>query len=179
MAPGVATANTFSTDVERCRTAGMNAHVGKPFRANELIVALGAALRGKVGFADGASESLRGSLETPVIDLVTLDEFRADSSEQALRLLIDTFLADAAKKLDQLVKVVGDNTATQEAVRLAHSLKGAGAMAGAMTLSRLAADMERALQSGDDTVTRSEVNEMTVQLDTYRNALIANGLLAA
>src|SRR5207253_9950847 len=45
------TANAFARDVEDCRRAGMNGHVGKPFRTEELIIALGDALSASGGFA--------------------------------------------------------------------------------------------------------------------------------
>jgi len=39
------TANVFREDVERCREAGMNGHIGKPLDFNDVMNALGKHLR--------------------------------------------------------------------------------------------------------------------------------------
>ena len=172
------TANTMASDIERCRAAGMSAHLGKPFRGNDLILALGAALRGRVTLPDNAAADRAPAADAPVVDLVALEEFRADSSDRALRLLIDTFLADTAKKLDQLRNLVGDKTGAAEAARLAHSLKGASAMAGAMALSKVAANLQESAVGGDD-LSAHDVERLAAQYASYREALANNGLLAA
>jgi HPt (histidine-containing phosphotransfer) domain-containing protein len=62
-------------------------------------------------------------------------------------LLIDTFLADASDKLRQLECLAGQAGAHGEAVRIAHSLKSAAAMAGAKALSEAAKALEENLSA--------------------------------
>ncbi|MCE9521857.1 MAG: PAS domain-containing protein [Alphaproteobacteria bacterium] len=173
------TANAFAHDVEACRSAGMNAHVGKPFRTEELLVALGDALHGGSRFEAAASPVVTDASEGAVLDWNTIENFRADSGEEMLRLLIDTYLADASEKLDQLARLAGDSSATAEATRLAHSLKSASAMAGAVALSKLAAAVERRMSGGEAKLDALEAQEMARAFQLYREALNSRGLVAA
>jgi signal transduction histidine kinase/CheY-like chemotaxis protein/HPt (histidine-containing phosphotransfer) domain-containing protein len=176
------TANAFKGDVERSYAAGMNGHLGKPFRAPELIVALADALRGRQGSAapagaKAAAIDLVSTGEAPVFDEVTIEEFRADSGETALQLLVDTFLSDTAEKLEQLAALAG-GAPTSEAVRLVHSLKGAGAMAGARALALMAARVEQELGENDARVDAAKIGEMKACLESYRSRAAAHGLTA-
>ncbi|MEQ1863533.1 MAG: response regulator [Micropepsaceae bacterium] len=170
------TANAFGSDIDKCRDAGMNAHVGKPFRTEALIVALADALQGKSKFQSKAAEPASSLNEAPAIDWNIIEFFRADSGEEMLRLLIDTYLADTAEKLDQFVKLAGDTTATAEAIRLAHSLKSASAMAGATALSQFAARVEKALAQDSAQASESDANEMKSHFADYRAALVRRRL---
>ena len=172
------TANSFESDIEKCRSAGMNAHLGKPFRANDLITALGAALRGSDNFAGTSEAEIRSSIKAPIIDLNAIEDFRADSSDQALRRLINSFLIDAAQKLDRLSYIATERTSLAEAVRLAHSLKSSGAMAGAAALSQFAAGMEKALTGEAAQLAFSDIAEMKGLFADYRAQLEAHGLAA-
>jgi signal transduction histidine kinase/DNA-binding response OmpR family regulator len=172
------TANSFDSDVEKCRAAGMNAHLGKPFRAVELIVALGAALGNRQGFDEGGHEEDTKPTIAPTIDVTAIEEFRADTNDQALRRLIDMFLKDAAQKLDRLSKLAGDKTAQAEAVRLVHSLKSSGAMAGAGALSQFAAQLERVLANNDADLSPQKVVALQILFTDYRTELASHGLAA-
>ncbi|MEQ1864954.1 MAG: ATP-binding protein [Micropepsaceae bacterium] len=170
------TANAFDSDVVHCKTAGMNAHLGKPFRREDLVIALADVIRGKLAFHDGAGPLAAATEQAPAIDWNIIDAFRADSGDEMLRLLIDTFLADAAAKLDRLAELARDKTATAEVVRLAHSLKSASAMAGATALSQLAARVEKTLAQDAGQVGESDAREMKSHFANYRVALVARRL---
>jgi response regulator RpfG family c-di-GMP phosphodiesterase len=178
------TANAFTHDIELCRLAGMNAHVGKPFRTEELLVALGNALRGLSRFAEGAGHSAAktdADENLPVADFEAIDRFKADSDEEMLRLLIDTFLADTAEKLERfaaLARGASTDDSIEEAARLAHSLKSSGAMAGAGRLSRFAHDLELRLRSGGAPLGAAEAEQLAQMFADYSNALKAKGLAA-
>jgi len=178
------TANAFTHDIELCRQAGMNAHVGKPFRTEELLVALGNALRGLSRFAEGAvhKRSPAGDEERlPVVDFNVIAQFKADSDDDMLRLLIDTFLADTAEKLERfaaLARCTPTDETLEETARLVHSLKSSGAMAGAAQLSQLARDLEVRLRSGGAPLAASEADEISRMYDAYAKVLKAQGLAA-
>ena len=172
------TANAFSNDIEQCRDAGMNAHVGKPFQTGALIVALAEALQGKSAFHSTIVEPKEPTRDAPVIDWDVIETFRADSGDEMLHLLIDTFLADTADKLNQFANLVGDKNATTEAIRLAHSLKSAGAMAGAAALSQLAGRVEATLSQASACVQESVSSEMKAHFTAYRAQLMKRGLAA-
>ena len=171
------TANAFKGDVERSLAAGMNGHVGKPFKAPELIVAVAAVMRGR-GTGNLSAAPALAPQDAPAFDAATTEEFRADSGEAALHLLLDTFLSDTAEKLEQLASLAG-NAPTQDAIRLVHSLKGAGAMAGARALAKMAAQMEQGLLEGAPEIDGGKIAEMKTSFETYKSEAVSRGLLAS
>ncbi len=172
------TANAFSHDIEQCRAAGMNGHVGKPFRKEELLIAIGDAVRGTGRFHEATPKTTTDEAAPSVLDLDVIERFRADSGDEMLRLLIDTFLEDAVTKLEALSKIAGDRAATAEAVRIAHSLKSSGAMAGAAALSRSASDLETRLNV-QGPLHESDAMELRELFAAYRGELEDCGLVAA
>jgi hypothetical protein len=172
------TANAFDRDIVHCRAAGMNAHLGKPFRREELIVALADAIKGETRSAVRTAARNAAGPSTQTVDWSVIERFRTDSGEEMLRLLVDTFLSDTAAKLTQLAALAGRRDAAVEAARLAHSLKSASAMAGAAALSTIAADVEKKL--GDDGAFdfTDEAARMNAHLADYRAELVGRGLAA-
>jgi PAS domain S-box-containing protein len=168
------TANAFQDDIERCRSAGMNAHLGKPFRKEDLILAVGAAVQGRSTFEARASSVV---LPEAAFDWDAIEQFRADSGEEMLHLLIDTYLAETAGKLKQLAKLILSGATGGEARRLAHTLKSTSALAGAAAISRCCARIEAQLadQAG---VAHEEVRALEALFDRYRQELRARGLAA-
>jgi PAS domain S-box-containing protein len=172
------TANAFANDVEQCRAAGMNGHVGKPFRKEELVVALANALSGRRGFDKSVQGEHQSASECQTLDLDVIDKFRADSGEEMLSMLLDTFASDAAEKLDRLAALARAGVADKEALRLAHSLKSAGAMAGAAALSEAAARLEKALSLDGAVAHVPDVQTLRAKFEGYRKELAARGLVA-
>ena len=170
------TANAFASDIEACRAAGMDAHIGKPFRTDDLMVALADALTGKSKFGIRANGPC--TAEAQVLDLQVIERFRADSDDETLRMLLDTYLADAQAKLGEFTALLRAGKTGEEAIRVAHSLKSASAMAGATALSQLAARVETALRQDADAVGLAEAEAMNAHFAAYREAIRANGLAA-
>jgi hypothetical protein len=171
------TANAFTQDIERCRAAGMNGHIGKPFRKEELIIAIAGSLRGMHRFAS-ADRLQRETFTALPLDRDVIDRFREDSGEEMLRFLIDTFVTDASEKLQKLAAIAASGRKAEEALRLAHSLKSAGAMAGAAALSACAAKLEAKL-SDEAYMSAADAAELESLFGAYRVALQEHGLLAA
>jgi hypothetical protein len=169
------TANAFARDVELCRAAGMNAHVGKPFHREELVIAIADAMRGESHFE--SAKAAKGGGDRPALDWAVIQEFRANSGDELLRLLLDTYLADTARKLDQLTTAVREGGALAEAVRLAHSLKSTSAMAGAAALAGVAARVEAVLSDGSSRIDTERVDEMRQLFDDYKSELTKRGLV--
>jgi signal transduction histidine kinase/DNA-binding response OmpR family regulator len=167
------TANTFASDIEACRAAGMNGHIAKPFRPNELIVSIAAALEAGENFVSASSEN---NDSATALDLAVLKRFRETAGDDMLRMLIDTFLTDAAEKLDRLAALAGNSSSSKEAARLAHSLKSASAMAGAAALSAIAARVEGEVENRP--VTKETADEMRTLFETYRAELAKSGIAA-
>jgi hypothetical protein len=175
------TANAFAEDVERCRKAGMNGYIAKPFRREDLIAVMGAVLDGRDGFSKHEKTAPKSPVQeldrTPVVDWNTIEAYRTDSGEQGLRALIDTYLADAARNLDALARLDGAANGA-DAVRIAHSLKSSSAMAGAAALSKAAARLEQILKRDAKAMSADETQRLKELYDGYRKALTAKGMVA-
>lgn len=171
------TANAFSRDVDRCKAAGMNGHIGKPFRKEDLMIAIAGAVSGRERFGTHvATPHAQGT--DAIIDDGVIERFRADSGEEMLQLLIETFVSDAADKMIRLAALAKAGRSNDEAVRLAHSLKSAGAMAGANALSRLAAALEAKL-ADQEIFDPADAGELDRVFNAYCVALKERGLIAA
>jgi hypothetical protein len=170
------TANAFAQDAEECRSAGMNAHIAKPFRKEELIVAIADALSGQTRFDIVAGP--RRMRASDSLDIAAIERFREDSGEEMLHLLIDTFVSEATAKLDRLAAIAGNGDAFAEALRLVHSLKSSGAMAGAGMLSAFAAELEQALARQTRDLSCDDTAKMRGMIGDYQRALREHGLAA-
>ena len=161
------TANAFAHDVENCIAAGMNGHLGKPFRKEELVIAIGEALAGHKapGPVNGEPETALQALDADV-----LVRFCDDAGAETLQLLIDTFLADAADKLKLLGQLAQTGSAGQDAVRIAHSLKSAAAMAGAQALSQASRTLEEHLLNAG-TLTSADAARLDGLFVDYQRAV--------
>jgi len=168
------TANAFPDDIERCRSAGMDAHLGKPFRKEELILAVGAAVRGRATFVARDADVVASN---EVLDWDAIERFRSDSGEEMLRLLIDTYLAETAAKLARLSMLVRSGTVGGEAQRLAHTLKSTSALAGAAAISQCCARIEVQL-AAEAGVADEDVSALEGLFERYRDGLKVRGLAA-
>jgi len=172
------TANAFQSDFEQCKAAGMNGHVGKPFRKEDLIIALSDALSGSLTYGAGLTSRSVAAPQDPVVDWTVVDRFRAAEGDETLRTLIDTFLGDAANSLDALARLAGQDRVTADAVRIAHSLRSSSAVAGATALSAIAARVEAALAENTGADLAAEEATMRAALAQYKSELLDRGLVA-
>jgi CheY-like chemotaxis protein len=172
------TANAFEADIRACLAAGMNGHVRKPFRKEDLALALAAVLGGSapVPVAQGPAQDAAAP-EDGAVDWTALEELREDSGGDVVRRVLDTFASEAAGKLARLSELARDAAGGEETIRIAHTLKGAGGMAGAARLAQAAAALERDLRDGG-AVTVDKAQDLSAHFDAYLTALRAKGLAA-
>jgi signal transduction histidine kinase/CheY-like chemotaxis protein/HPt (histidine-containing phosphotransfer) domain-containing protein len=163
------TANALESDIEDCRSAGMNGHVAKPFHRDELLLAMAAAL-GARGVGQAPAR--------PAIDAAVLARFRADHGAETFALLIDTYLKDSSEKLTRLRALLSEGQAGEESVRIAHSLKSASAMVGATALSLSAAELEKRLRGQSD-VGVAAAQEMQDLFSAFRAELVRGNYISA
>jgi two-component system sensor histidine kinase/response regulator len=122
------TANVLSEDREHCLAAGMDAHLGKPIVASQLVDCLGRYL-----------DALHD------VDLAALHELTGGDVEFE-RELVETFVASGDKCLKDIVEAMRASDFETIGKR-AHALKGASANIHAFRLSAAASNLESAARA--------------------------------
>ena len=135
------TANAFAEDRKNCLDAGMDDYLSKPFSAEQLLVKLHKWVETRT--ATTAALSL---LKKPTHDSDLIAAMRGSRPEFFDR-LIDLFTSHAPSAMGQLV--TGREACNAKAVgQAAHSLKSSCGNIGAMHMSDLCAQVQRAANSG-------------------------------
>ena len=127
------TANAMQGDREMCLAAGMDDYLTKPIRVDQLVEALEQRRRTR-----GAM-----NMDEPTIDRATYDELKDTAGAEFVAELVDTFLVEARRLIDELRRACEKRDADVFR-RSAHSLKSNGNTFGARTLGALAKDLELA-----------------------------------
>lgn len=130
--------------------AGMQRVLGKPFLANDLLLAMAAALgKGTPGTAPvlpaSAAPAVAGA-GTPVFDTVAALALVGGKRELVVR-LVDLFLEQLDTSIGAIVAAVRARDPEAQK-RAAHALKGSAAVIGAKQLRDLAAGLEQAGRAG-------------------------------
>ncbi len=139
------TANAMDGDEERCRAAGMDDYLSKPFDLHQIW--------GKLDHWRGVAERRRtaaGAGRGAAIDpaaIESLRRLRPGRTGTELR-VVQTFLATSGKLMTQLRTAVQAGDARQVYLA-AHTLKSGSAYVGAHAVQRLATDLERAGRDQD------------------------------
>jgi CheY-like chemotaxis protein len=141
------TANALASDRERCLTAGMNDHIPKPIDVAVLHATLARWLK------PGAGESLPSPAAMPdsTGETAGIDSAAALARMGGNRGMYDRLLirfhenqGDVVDRL-QADRQLGDSAAM---ILRAHTLRGLAANIGAISLSRLAGELEEKLRKG-------------------------------
>jgi two-component system sensor histidine kinase/response regulator len=159
------TANALSGDRERCIAAGMNDHLGKPFRRRQLQAAMAHWIGTSGGYAHLPAEP--DAPAPGVIDRNALLErlqFGGQARPALVAQVIGVFLADTPALLHELAQGLarGDRQAVERAV---HTIKSTSASVGAVALSELAGIAEGHARRGLLDAVRQRVGDINRQLD--------------
>ena len=176
------TANALAGDEERCRAAGFDDYLPKPFRQQQLDEVLERWLAGgarKERSADPAPGQTPDTepqpVEDRVIDLAAIDRIREMEQRGAARLLerlIKTYLTTAAKLVTDAERALeqGDADALRHAV---HTLKSSSANLGATALSKQCAALELLARSRRVHAARRDWPAAKVEYERVVQALLA------
>jgi len=164
------TAYAMAGDRERCLAAGMDAYVAKPIRRQDLFETIQAIAMELPNISTDAP-----SEEPPreVLDEALLMS-RVDNDHQLLRDLVDLFLEDYPRLLDQ-IRVALEKKDARAMERGAHSLAGCTGNLAAKLASEAARKLERLAQAGDWEQAESGLGELEGQLVCLEPALRALG----
>src|SRR5262249_2013755 len=168
------TAQVMRADRERCLAAGMDDHLSKPVRKDDLSTALG---RWGPQIAASTSPEVPASAEPapppaearpPVLDAGALVNFDASVANE----LVDMFLQDAPGHLAALRDaLVGRDAPTLQEV--AHRLKGDADILGARQFRELAYGLEQLGRGGSTTGGEAMLSDLERVFEETRAALEA------
>ncbi|WP_022974791.1 PAS domain-containing hybrid sensor histidine kinase/response regulator [Nevskia ramosa] len=162
------TANVMAPDRERCLAAGMDAFVGKPIAVSELFGALARCTNRRV-----ATPAVSATLPEP--PLAPEAAFAAARTRFGHKPELYEALARRYIEGEDLSERLRAELAAQRfdaALLSAHTLKGFAAQVGAMQVSRLAAQIERSLETGLPTV--AAIDALVAAVADSRLALMAH-----
>ncbi|EME71175.1 Signal transduction histidine kinase [Paramagnetospirillum caucaseum] len=161
MVPIVAlTANAMRGDAERCREAGMNAHVAKPVDPDILFQVIADVLAGRP--VEAAAAPL-------VAGTAPFTELAAHLGPEGMAGLIATFLTQAEEACRILAGETGDLLRLHMA---AHDLKSMAGAAGCGPLADLAAAIEAAARDGHAEEVRRRVQPLDQVWSATRAAMV-------
>jgi PAS domain S-box-containing protein len=151
------TANAFHDDHERCRAAGMQDIVTKPFRWSDLAKRMARHLPGT-----RTPESRTPLDHLEIADQSTYEQLIGDVGAEAALAITEVFLRDSRARVQRMIeRAAGPDLKTLG--REAHALKGSVAMLGFERLTFVASKLELAGQEG---ATDENVSKLVGQLKT-------------
>ncbi|EIC23569.1 response regulator [Thiorhodovibrio frisius] len=156
------TANAMASDIERCREAGMNDHIAKPIDPDVLFQVLAQWVKPGLAPAQSGSESAPlpappppAMVAPPSLPSLPMPDLPGVEVESAVRRLggnlnlyyeiLEKFLANQHNAVDA-IRAALDAVDTEQARRLAHTLKGLSGTLGAAELAEQAAALELGLR---------------------------------
>ncbi len=138
------TANALVEDREASLAAGMDDHLAKPVRADDLVAALGRVTGGPVVPAPRPPSAAK-AVDRSTLDALTAHLGPAGSDFRVT--LIRAWCDESRRQLEEVdAATAADDGETVAGI--AHSLRSASASLGALELARLCQDLETAIRSG-------------------------------
>ncbi len=152
------TANALNGDAQRCLDAGFTGHVAKPFRQRELAAALvrwcvpagGRQAPAPAGVAGGegggttdAAKVADGALDAGALEPILALE--RNGAQDLLRRLVATFAESSGMLVADTDRGFDEND-FPAVIRAVHTLKSSSANLGALSLSRICAQVEASLR---------------------------------
>lgn len=145
------TANAMSGDKERSLEAGMNDHISKPIRVQDMFQCMARWISPSSEHGQPPSDTAPEPAPLPLPSLELIDtraglELALDNQRLYFR-LIEKF-RETISHFENDFRQAWDNGEQQECLRLAHSLKSSAAIIGAASLQAAAASLEQHSHEG-------------------------------
>ncbi|MEI6455744.1 MAG: ATP-binding protein, partial [bacterium] len=147
------TASVLRTDLDKCRQAGMNSYIPKPFHASQLIRGIAEVLDIKIRTLEGtgeAEEKVSSDLET-VTDMTYLYSF-CEGDRKKMQKYITMFLQSAPPLLARVNEVLAAGDFEEVANQL-HGFKTKFIMMGMKRTGTLSVNLEQQCRGGSPSQT--------------------------
>ena len=179
------TATALQEEIDACKHAGMNDYIGKPFTKQTLLdkiskwtTNLDTEPAPEKQLSDNHKTMHTNTTNnqptngTDYIDLSVLSKMSDDLPTDMLQNLINLFVAESAKRLEQIERLLSTKD-IEELGNQAHALKGSAATFGATMLTPLAENLEYCCKKGDSQdiqpLAKQVIEVCNQTLDAYRS----------
>ena len=168
------TANAMAAERQKCLDAGMDDHIAKPFKRDDLVSALSrwfdeaqpTSVPENTGEVESVERTPASSVTTtgmPTIDPAQLDAMREAMGEDFVE-LIPAAIESVTTLLEAFPAVI-ETSNIKEIQRLAHSIKSASANVGAMRLSAMAEKLEEQARQSEVSNVGQQVSDLWTEFD--------------
>ena len=139
------TANAEKTEVRRCKEAGMDDFISKPFARERLIQSIHQCVQG-AGRIDMKQQATGKTAE--LLSTAVLRQLARDTSGEALPRMITVFQGEVRKRVKLINRFLDDGD-VNELREQAHALKSCAGTFGALRLMELARLLEEVAEAGN------------------------------
>lgn len=140
------TANASRSDEEVCLAAGMDDHLGKPIDLEKMVATL---LRHTGRVCAETTPQTEAQPQDSVLEAVESIDRRFGGNRELIRDVLSSFAQDQAKQLVRLQAQMAQHDAAGAASVL-HAIKGSSGTMGALSLSRIADELENRLRHDNE-----------------------------
>jgi signal transduction histidine kinase/CheY-like chemotaxis protein len=164
------TANVLETDKEKCRAAGMNAHLGKPVRMDALYEQIAFCLPA-LALADEQPAAATVNPVAPALPPYTFPGIdlavglaHVEGRQSLLLRVLKQFRDNQGKKFEPQFAEALANPDWEPRIRLAHSLKGVAHTLGALDLAEVSVALLAATEAHDEAQCRALFPQVVAHL---------------